>query len=205
MKASNQRQASAGFEDLNTSAGSTGSSSRQSRKGRKSNRNQRGRGRNTTNDSVATNDTNESGAFKLFMSKSNENDSSLQSALSMASSKTPVMSGVERPILPQQQASWDAEESDDDDDNDPRTKKSDWLVRMNRRLNEIPVGDLDPQVIPLSAIMNAWAKTKSSQGATMVEMWLNRAQQEYEVGNGRVVPTTKMYTMAGKNLAAMIG
>jgi hypothetical protein len=31
----------------------------------------------------------------------------------------------------------------------------------------------------------------------MVEMWLKRAEQEYDVGNRRVVPTTKMYTMAG--------
>jgi hypothetical protein len=80
----------------------------------------------------------------------------------------------------------------------PKSKKKEWLLRMNRKLAEIPVGELDPAAVPLSAVMNAWAKTKSSQGASMVEMWLKRAQQEYDVGNRRVVPTTKMYTMAGK-------
>ena len=79
----------------------------------------------------------------------------------------------------------------------PRSKKRDWLLRMNRRLAEIPVGELDPATVPISAIMNSWAKTKSSQGASMVEMWLNRAQQEFDNGNRKVIPTTKMYTMAG--------
>jgi hypothetical protein len=79
-----------------------------------------------------------------------------------------------------------------------RSKKRDWLLRMNRKLQEIPIGELDPAVMPLSAIMNAWAKTKSSQGASMVETWLTRAQEEYNAGNRSVVPTTKMYTMAGK-------
>lgn len=68
---------------------------------------------------------------------------------------------------------------------------------MNRRLQEIPIGELDPAALPLSAVMNAWAKTKSAQGASMVEMWLNRAQQEYDAGNHRVIPTAKLYTMAG--------
>lgn len=111
------------------------------------------------------------------------------------------------------------EEDDDDDDLDyeehsgilppsssnlsnkdisPKTKKQDWLLRMNRRLAEIPIGELDPAAVPLSAVMNAWAKTKSAQGASMVEMWLNRAQQEYDAGNHRVLPTAKLYTMAGE-------
>jgi hypothetical protein len=79
----------------------------------------------------------------------------------------------------------------------PKHKEKKWLLRMNRKLAEIPVGELDPSTMPLSAVMNAWAKTKSSQGASMVEMWLKRAQEEYDVGNKRVVPTAKMYTMAG--------
>jgi hypothetical protein len=78
----------------------------------------------------------------------------------------------------------------------PNSKKRDWLLRMNRRLAEIPVGELDPSVTPISAIMNAWAKTKSAHGASMVETWLNRAQEEFDAGNTRVVPTNKMYTMA---------
>ena len=80
-----------------------------------------------------------------------------------------------------------------------KSKKREWLLRMNRKLQDIPIGELDPTVMPLSAIMNAWAKTKSAQGASMVEMWLKRAQEEYNAGNRSVVPTTKMYTMAGKN------
>ena len=52
----------------------------------------------------------------------------------------------------------------------PRTKKREWLLRMNRRLIEVPVGELDPAAVPISAIMNGWAKTKSSEGAAMVEM-----------------------------------
>jgi hypothetical protein len=78
------------------------------------------------------------------------------------------------------------------------TKKREWLQRMNRKLTEIPVGELDPATVPVSAVMNAWAKTKSAQGAAMVELWLKRAQEEYDSGNRRFVPTTKMYTMAGK-------
>ena len=77
------------------------------------------------------------------------------------------------------------------------TKKREWLHRMNRKLNEIPVGELDATTVPVLAIMNAWAKTKSAQGAAMVELWLKRAQEEYDSGNRGFVPTTKMYTMAG--------
>ena len=76
------------------------------------------------------------------------------------------------------------------------SKKNDWLLRMNHRLVEIPVGNLDPSSTPISAIMNAWAKTKSSHGASMVEKWLNRAQEEFDAGNTKVVPTNKMFTMA---------
>lgn len=99
------------------------------------------------------------------------------------------------------------DEDDDDDEEDsrnpyatsssPRSKKREWLLRMNRRLSEIPVGELDPLTMPVSAIMNAWAKTKSAQGASMVELWLKRVQQEADEGNHKVAPTTKMYTMAG--------
>ena len=60
-----------------------------------------------------------------------------------------------------------------------------------------PLESWIPILSHLSAVMNAWAKTKSAQGASMVEMWLNRAQQEYDAGNHRIVPTAKLYTMAG--------
>ena len=212
---SSQRQASAAAEDLDTSVGSIGTTTRSFQSRRLSNQKNRTRGRNHnnsssnsmhgTNDSIATHDSITLRSFK-------DPDSSLQSAFSMASSKTPIMSGVERPILPQANintastttttsTTWDvttASTAADDSDEETGMKKNSWLLRMNRKLEEIPIGDLDPHVVPLSAIMNGWAKTKSSQGATMVEMWLNRAQEEYEAGNTRIVLTTKMYTMAGK-------
>jgi hypothetical protein len=87
-------------------------------------------------------------------------------------------------------------ESSVDDTATTNSKKKDWLLRMNRRLTEIPIGDLDPSTTPISAIMNAWAKTKSSNGASMVEKWLDRAQEEFNAGNTKVVPTNKMFTMA---------
>jgi len=84
-------------------------------------------------------------------------------------------------------------------DGDPvRTKRRDWLVRMNRRLQETPVGKLDPQAIPINAVMNAWAKTKSAEGAAMVEMWLDRVREEQLQDNIAVQLTTKMYTMVSK-------
>lgn len=158
---------------------------------------------NSSVNSVGTVETTESEALKLLMKPHpSESLNITDTSLSMASSKTPLMSGVERPILPQQPPQWDTAtvESDDEDEFEPRDKKQDWLMRMNKRLQEIPIGELEPSTTPLSAIMNAWAKTKSSQGASMVEMWLNRAQQEYDAGNEKITPTTKMYTMAGKLL-----
>jgi hypothetical protein len=170
-------------------------------------RRQRGRGRGRGNDSHHKADDLSSKALQLLMRPAPSVTN--QSVTSTAS--TPVMSGsvatksgslaTEQSYLPP----WKDEQDDDDDgDSDghlsvpvPANKKKDWLLRMNRRLNEIPIGELDPSTTPLSAIMNAWAKTKSSQGASMVELWLNRVQQEYDTGNVNVVPTSKMYTMAG--------
>jgi hypothetical protein len=82
------------------------------------------------------------------------------------------------------------------DDTTTNSKKKDWLLRMNRRLTEVSIGNLDPSTTPISAIMNGWAKTKSSHGASMVEKWLDRAQEEFDAGNTKVVPTNKMFTMA---------
>jgi hypothetical protein len=77
------------------------------------------------------------------------------------------------------------------------SKTQDWLLRMNRKLDETKMGDLDPTILPISAVMNGWAKTKSPEGANMVEQWLHRCQKEAANGNRRIAPTTKMYTMAG--------
>ena len=146
------------------------------------------------------------------------------SSISTLEPAAPSFAPFDRPILPEQSLNLDdllpIDDEDEDDEEDdfsyedsailplsvsavsnkdlsPKTKKREWLLRMNRRLNEIPIGELDPTTVPMSAVMNAWAKTKSAQGASMVEMWLNRAQQEYDAGNHRVQPTAKLYTMAG--------
>ena len=129
-----------------------------------------------------------------------------------------ILASGNRPILPaieDMYANPLEDQEDDEDDEEElahlwgeaeggqtgssiKSKKREWLLRMNRRMAETPVGKMDPSSIPISAVMNAWAKTKCAQGASMVENWLKRAQQEFDSGNTKVVPTTKMYTMAGK-------
>lgn len=79
---------------------------------------------------------------------------------------------------------------------DSLSKKRDWLLTMNATLESTPVGQLDPNTLPLSTIMNGWAKQKSSEGARMVEMWLDRVHSEYNAENPSVHPTARMYTMA---------
>ena len=125
----------------------------------------------------------------------------------------------DRPILPSMDDVYPLDQDDDSDDagdsaeiwgedvgpHSPTSKKKEWLLRMNRRMQEIPIGQLDPSTLPVSAIMNAWAKTKSAQGASMVELWLRRVQDEAEAGNTKVVPNTKLFTMAGKLLRRLFG
>ena len=36
----------------------------------------------------------------------------------------------------------------------PRTKKREWRLKMSRKLADIPVGDLNPDELPLTALMN---------------------------------------------------
>lgn len=80
---------------------------------------------------------------------------------------------------------------------DSSHKKREWLVQMNQTLEDTPIGQLDPNILPLSTIMNGWAKQKSSEGARMVEMWLDRVHTEYNSENPHGVhPTARMYTMA---------
>lgn len=127
-----------------------------------------------------------------------------------------IQNTVGRPILPAIEDAYHTPYGEDDvdeaqegldslgdegDNLSPTSKKKEWLVRMNRRMNEIPIGQLDPSSIPIAAIMNAWAKTKSAQGASMVEMWLKRIKEEVDAGNASVVLNTKLYTMAGKSIA----
>ncbi len=80
---------------------------------------------------------------------------------------------------------------------DSSHKKREWLMQMNQTLEDTPIGQLDPNILPLSTIMNGWAKQKSSEGARMVEMWLDRVHTEYNSENPHGVhPTARMYTMA---------
>eukprot|EP00573_Skeletonema_grethae_P005857 CAMPEP_0201695326 /NCGR_PEP_ID=MMETSP0578-20130828/7331_1 /ASSEMBLY_ACC=CAM_ASM_000663 /TAXON_ID=267565 /ORGANISM="Skeletonema grethea, Strain CCMP 1804" /LENGTH=1306 /DNA_ID=CAMNT_0048181169 /DNA_START=426 /DNA_END=4346 /DNA_ORIENTATION=- len=80
---------------------------------------------------------------------------------------------------------------------DSSHKKREWLMQMNQTLEDTAVGQLDPNILPLSTIMNGWAKQKSSEGARMVEMWLDRVHSEYNSENPHGVhPTARMYTMA---------
>mmetsp|Transcript_12078 Transcript_12078/g.24626 ORF Transcript_12078/g.24626 Transcript_12078/m.24626 type:complete len:1353 (+) Transcript_12078:875-4933(+) len=80
---------------------------------------------------------------------------------------------------------------------DSQAKKREWLLSMNQALDDTPIGRLDPNVLPLSTIMNGWAKQKSSEGARMVEHWLDRVHNEYNSENPHGVhPTARMYTMA---------
>lgn len=118
-----------------------------------------------------------------------------------------------RPILPAMEDVYKLDLTEEDEDEEEWgedrssaiAKKRDWLLRMNRRMAETPVGQLDPASVPIAAIMNSWAKTKSAQGASMVETWLKRAQQEFDNGNTKIVPSTKMYTMAGKKFVVGLG
>jgi len=80
--------------------------------------------------------------------------------------------------------------------NQPTSDQREWLLRMNHKLKETGIGKLDPAALPYKAIMNAWAKTKSEEGANMVEMWIIRLNEERAAGNKRIPPlTTKMYTV----------
>lgn len=74
--------------------------------------------------------------------------------------------------------------------------KGDWLLEMNEKLRKTPIGELNPEEIAVSSIMNGWAKTKTSKGAKMVEMWLRRVEAEEKAGNQFLVLSNKMFTIA---------
>ncbi|KAL7489538.1 hypothetical protein ACHAW6_015211 [Cyclotella cf. meneghiniana] len=120
--------------------------------------------------------------------------------------------GNDPPILPKRTMPEPSSSPTSDDEYDTRAtynglsvpaphdsiaKKREWLLTMNQTLESTPVGELDPNSLPLSTIMNGWAKQKSSEGARMVEMWLERVHAEYNADNPYGVhPTARMYTMA---------
>lgn len=85
----------------------------------------------------------------------------------------------------------------------PTTMKSfysgarDWLFHMNTILEGTKLGTLDPTKLPYREIMNNWAKTRSTEGALVVEeLWLPRLQKEVEMGNSMVVVGKDIYTIA---------
>lgn len=120
--------------------------------------------------------------------------------------------GNDAPILPKRTIPEPSSSPTSEEEYDPRhsyngvpvpaphdsiAKKRDWLLTMNQTMESTPIGDLDPNSLPLSTIMNGWAKQKSSEGARMVEMWLDRVHTEYNSDNKHGVhPTARMYTMA---------
>jgi hypothetical protein len=125
---------------------------------------------------------------------------------------TPTPTGNDAPILPKRTIPEPSNSPTSEEDYDPRhtyngvpvpaphdsiAKKRDWLLTMNQTMESTPIGELDPNSLPLSTIMNGWAKQKSSEGARMVEMWLDRVHTEYNSDNPHGVhPTARMYTMA---------
>ena len=174
-----------------------------------------------SDDLTAASSKGSSEAIRMLMNAplSSEMSTSSSKASGLAGSRLPLddlvqesISASDRPILPSMDDVYPLDQDDDSDDagdsaeiwgedigpHSPTSKKKEWLLRMNRRMQDIPIGQLDPSTLPVSAIMNAWAKTKSAQGASMVELWLRRVQDEAEAGNTKVAPNTKLFTMAGK-------
>jgi hypothetical protein len=100
-------------------------------------------------------------------------------------------------ILPNGVNLLDPEENETTDDE----RKHEWLLRMNKKLKDTPIGSFDPVVLPLASILHGWAK----QGpAGMVELWLQRALEEISMGNEKVVVTSKMFTMAGEFVSRLV-
>ena len=122
----------------------------------------------------------------------------------------PIMDVHEAPILPQRLAQPEYENDGPRHSthrssyngvpypgaHESMAKRREWLMSMNAMLENTPIGQVDPNQLPLSTIMNGWAKQKSSEGARMVEMWLDRVHSEYNAENPQVHPTARMYTMA---------
>ena len=70
----------------------------------------------------------------------------------------------------------------------------DWLLRMNQNLQKTKLGALNPTAV--SSVMNRWAKTNSTEGAEMVDVWLQRLKMEVNVGNIRVKIVNETYNVA---------
>ena len=64
---------------------------------------------------------------------------------------------------------------------------------MNQDLQKTKMGALNPTAV--SGVMNAWAKTNSTEGAEMVDVWLQRLKMEVDVGNYRVKIVNETYNV----------
>jgi hypothetical protein len=72
----------------------------------------------------------------------------------------------------------------------------DYLFRMNKELEVTSIGELNPRHLDIPEIMNAWAKTRTTEGAEMVEMWLQRVRKEVEMGNQLIKLGADVYNIA---------
>lgn len=70
------------------------------------------------------------------------------------------------------------------------------LIDTNNELEITTRGKLNPKYFAISEIMNAWAKTRTTEGALMAEMWLQRVRTEVEMGNQLVKVDTDLYNTA---------
>jgi hypothetical protein len=70
------------------------------------------------------------------------------------------------------------------------------LIGTNNELESTIRGKLNPKFFAISEIMNAWAKTRTTEGAVMAEMWLQRVRTEVEMGNQLVELDTDLYNTA---------
>jgi hypothetical protein len=72
----------------------------------------------------------------------------------------------------------------------------DYLFRMNTELVGTSIGELNPRHLDIPETMNAWAKIRTTEGAEMVEMWLQRVTKEVKIGNQLVKLGADMYNIA---------
>jgi hypothetical protein len=72
----------------------------------------------------------------------------------------------------------------------------DFLIGTKRELESTTRGELNPKYFGISEIMSAWAKTRTTEGAEMAEMWLQRVRTEVEMGNQLVKLDADLYNTA---------
>jgi hypothetical protein len=72
----------------------------------------------------------------------------------------------------------------------------DFLIGTKSELENTIRGELNPKYFGISEIMSAWAKTRTTEGAEMAEMWLQRVRTEVEMGNQLVKLDADLYNTA---------